>query len=111
MQIEVHVKAKVPEKHLSYKRILISACTTRGTCFDVLVLEEVVEDVDGRVAGEQHVFDELGGAAVDDHRARRTSFLYHGHEQLQADVDHIQRRPSEVAKGWHANIIPHTKWI
>ena len=38
----------------------------------MLVLQQVVQDVDGRLAGEEHLLDEVRGVAIDgDERARR----------------------------------------
>ena len=50
----------------------------------MLVLQEVVQDVDGRLAGEEHLNNEVGGAAIDgDERARRVGTLDQRHQHLQ----------------------------
>ena len=61
----------------------------------MLVLQEVVQDVDGRLAGEEHLNNEVGGAAIDgDERARRVGALDQRHQHLQPHMHHIQRRPT-----------------
>ena len=66
------------------------------TCFDVLVLQEVVQDVDGRLAGGKHLYDEVGCAAIDgDGRTRRVRTVDQRHQHLQPHMHHIQRRPSD----------------
>ena len=63
-------------------------------CFDVLVLQQVVEYVDGRLAGEEHLDDEVRGAAIDgDGRTRRVRTLDQRNQHLQTHMHHIQRRP------------------
>ena len=68
-----------------------------STCFHVLVLQEVVQDVDGRLAGEEHLNNEVGGAAIDgDERARRVHTFDQRHQHLQPHMHHIQRRPADI---------------
>ena len=70
------------------------------TRFDVFVLQEVVEDVDGRLAGEEHLEYELGRAAIDgDGRARRICGVDVRYQHLQTHMHHIQRRPTGQ-EGW-----------
>ncbi len=70
------------------------------TCFNVFVLQEVVEYVDGRLAGEEHLEYELDRAAIDGHgRARRICRFYLRDQHLQPHMDHIQRRPTGQ-EGW-----------
>ena len=66
------------------------------TCFDVLVLQEVVQDVDGRLAGEEHLLDEVRGVSIDGYgRARRVRTVDQRHQHLQPHMHHIQRRPTD----------------
>ena len=61
----------------------------------MLVLQQVVQDVDGRLAGEEHLDDEVRGAAIDgDERARRVRTVDKRHQHLQPHMHHIQRRPT-----------------
>ena len=61
----------------------------------MLVLQEVVQDVDGRLAGQEHLNNEVGGAAIDgDERARRVGTIDQRHQHLQPHMHHIQRRPT-----------------
>ena len=64
------------------------------TCFDVLVLQQVVQDVDGGLAGEEHLDDEVGGAAIDgNERTARAGLFDHRDQHLQPHMHHIQGRP------------------
>ena len=61
----------------------------------MLVLQEVVQDVDGRLARRKHLQNEVGGAAIDgDDRARRVRTVDQRHQHLQPHMHHIQRRPT-----------------
>ena len=63
----------------------------------MLVLQEVVQDVDGGLAGEEHLNNEVGGAAIDgDERARRVRTFDQRHQHLQPHMHHIQRRPDNL---------------
>ncbi len=71
------------------------------TCFDVFVLQEVVEDVDGRLAGEEHLEYELDRAAIDGHgRARRICRFDMRYQHLQTHMHHIQRRSSKDSSSY-----------
>ena len=64
----------------------------RPTSFDVFVLQEVVQDIDGRFAGEEHLQNEVRRAAVDgDSRARGIGAVDQRHQHLQPHMHHIQR--------------------
>ena len=64
------------------------------TCFDVLVLQQVVQDVDGGLAGEEHLDDEVGGAAIDgDELTARAGAVDYRDQHLQPHMHHIQGRP------------------
>ena len=61
----------------------------------MLVLQEVVQDVDGRLAAQEHLLDEVDGAAIDGYeRARRVGAIDQRHQHLQPHMHHIQRRPN-----------------
>ena len=58
----------------------------------MLVLQEVVQDVDDRLAAQEHLLDEVEGAAIDgDERARRVGTIDQRHQHLQTHMHHIQR--------------------
>ena len=63
------------------------------TCFDVFALQQVVQDVDGRLAGDDHLLDAVRGVSIDgDERARRVRSVDQRHQHLQPHMHHIQRR-------------------
>ena len=64
----------------------------------MLVLQQVVQDIDRRLAGEEHLPDEVSGAAVDDDgRTRRSRTVDQRHQHLESHMHHIQRR-SEIGR-------------
>ena len=66
------------------------------TCFHVLVLEQVVQNVDRRFTREEHLEDEVCRAAIDgDERSRRVRCFDGQHEQVQARMDHVQWRSDD----------------
>ena len=66
------------------------------TCFHVLVLEQVVQNVDRRLTREEHLEDEVCRAAIDgDERSRRIRSFHGQHEQVQARMDYIQWRSDD----------------
>lgn len=54
-----------------------------GTCFDVFVLQKVVQDIDRGLAGEEHLNYEVRGTAIDgDERTGRAGAFDKRHQQL-----------------------------
>ena len=69
------------------------------TCFHVLVLQQVVQNIYRWFARSEHVHDEVCGTARDGHIGTLWICTSHlGQQKVQAGVNHIQRRPESHGK-------------
>ena len=67
------------------------------TCIDLLVLQQVVQYVNGRLTGGEYVLDEFHGAAADGHELRiGIGILNLRHQEIQSSMNHAKRGPVEM---------------
>ena len=64
------------------------------TCIDLLVLQQVVQYVNGGLTGGEYVLDEFHGAAADGHELRiGIGILNLRHQEIQTAVDYAKWGP------------------
>lgn len=63
-----------------------------ATCIHLLVLQEVVQNLDGGLAGGEYPVDELHRAAADGHRGGLGVRIFDlSHQKIQTRMHHVQR--------------------